>query len=83
MADRFEKLLGLALAAGGIYALTRYMKKCAESESDEDGENETKSGSAKAREAAKRTYIAIKEIRDDAAEFVGNIVKNEEAEDKE
>ena len=84
MSDRFEKLVGLAIAAGGIYMLSKYLKKCAESDWCDDAENDCiKSNTAKAREAAKRTYIAIKEIKNDAADFVGNIVKPEEAENKD
>ena len=79
MSDRLKKLVGLIFTTGGIYALSRYMKKCAEKEPGED-EN---TGANKAREAAKRTYIAIKEIKDDAVTFVGNIVKTDEADEKE
>ena len=84
MSDGFKKLLGITAAACGIYVLSRYMKEYSETENEEDPENESiKTSGAKAREAAKRTYIALKESVNDAAEFVENIVKPDEASDKE
>ena len=84
MSDRFDKLVGLMIAAGGIYALSKYMKKCAEEKpAEDDNDCIVTAGANKAREAAKRTYIAIKEMKDDAAALVGNIVKTDEAEEKE
>ena len=65
MADLFGKLLGLAVAAGGIYAAGKYMKKYTDFKAcDEEDIESIKANGEMVKEAAKRTYVSIKEKKD-------------------
>lgn len=61
MSNGFKKLLTFAAAAAGVYAVSKYLRNYTDYRfADQDDLDELKNGGEKAKEAAKRTYIAIR-----------------------
>lgn len=61
----FSKLVGAAVAGLGVFAVVKYLKDYTNFKAaNEEDLNELKAGTESAKEAAKRTYIAIKKAED-------------------
>ena len=73
MSNGFKKLLTFAAAAAGVYAVSKYLRNYTDYRlADQDDLDELKNGGEKAKEAAKRTYIAIR-TGSDVNEPVGEL----------